>query len=251
MRSNSKHTVSELEYFIKLYLQKGVSISELQETYGLKLVENKFRRKILRYKEHGISGIQSSKTNNHYSQEFKQAIVEEYFTSDQTIAGIARKYNIPSDATVGNWIIKYTKGEENRNYSPLPEVYKMKSRKTTTEEKIMIVKDCLANELSYKETAQKHHVSYNNVYSWVKKYKEYGPDGLSDNRGRRKPGSLQTNEEKLKAEIAALKAKNEYLETENAAIKKRREVERELMLRKQGMKSNIKPLKNYNKKDSK
>lgn len=89
MRSNSKHTVSELEYFIKLYLQEGVSISELQETYGLKLVESKFRRKILRYKEHGISGIQSSKTNNHYSQEFKQAIVEEYFTSDQTIAGIA------------------------------------------------------------------------------------------------------------------------------------------------------------------
>ncbi|MBR2129754.1 MAG: transposase, partial [Aerococcus sp.] len=101
MRSNSKHRVSELEYLIKLYLQEGVSISELQETYGLKLVENKFRRKILRYKEHGISGIQSSKTNNHYSQEFKQAIVEEYFTSDQTIAGIARKYNIPSDATVG------------------------------------------------------------------------------------------------------------------------------------------------------
>jgi len=61
----------------------------------------------------------------------------------------------------------------------------------------------------------------------------------------------QTTEEKLKAEIAALKAKNEYLETENAAIKKRREVERELMLRKQGMKSNIKPLKNYTKKDSK
>ena len=163
MRSNSKHTVSELEYFIKLYLQEGVSISELQETYGLTLVESKFRRKILRYKEHGISGIQSSKTNNHYSQEFKQAIVEEYFTSDQTIAGIARKYNIPSDATVGNWIIKYTKGEENRNYSPLPEVYKMKSRKTTTEEKIMIVKDCLANELSYKETAQKKSINSNEI----------------------------------------------------------------------------------------
>ncbi|KAF3302730.1 transposase [Carnobacterium sp. PL12RED10] len=192
----------------------------MQETYGLKLVESKFRRKILRYKKHGISGIQSSKTNNHYSQEFKQATVEEYFISDQTIVGIARKYNIPSDATVGNWIIKYTKGEENRNYSPLPEVFKMKSRKTTTEEKIMIVKDCLANELSYKETAQKHHVSYNNVYSWVKKYKEYGPDGLSDNRGRRKPDSLQTNEEKLKAEIAALKARKRVLRNRKCSNKK-------------------------------
>ena len=57
----------------------------------------------------------------------------------------------------------------------------------THEEKIEIVKACLANNLSYKDTAEKYQVSYNNVYSWVHKYKVHGPDGLVDGRGRGKP----------------------------------------------------------------
>lgn len=85
----------------------------------------------------------------------------------------------------------------------------------------------------------------------MQKYKTHGPDGLIDGRGRRKPDSLQTEEVKLHTEITALKAKNDYLETENAALKKLRQVERELMLSKQGSKRNIKPLKNLKKKDSK
>ena len=43
---------------------------------------------------------------------------------------LSRKYNIPSDKTVQNWIIKYTKGEGLKTYSPKPEVYTMKSRKS-------------------------------------------------------------------------------------------------------------------------
>src|SRR5690625_1277777 len=108
----------------------------------------------------------------------------------------------------------------------------MKGRKSTHEEKVEIVKDYLSEGLSYTEAAKKHHVSYNNIYSWVQKYKKHGPDGLVDGRGRRKPNTIQTDEEKLKTEIAALKTCNEYLETENAALKKLKEVERELMLRK-------------------
>ena len=84
-----------------------------------------------------------------------------------------------------------------------------------------------------------------------KKYKEHGPDGLIDGRGRGKPDSIQTEEERIQAENAALKARNEYLKTENAALKKLEEVERELMAHKQGMKQNFKRSRNYKKKDSK
>lgn len=80
-----------------------------------------------------------------------------------------------------------------------------------------IVKDFLETGMSYKETASKHQVSYNNVYSWVKKYQQFGPDGLTDSRGRRKPDTIQTEEEKLRTENAAFRARNEYLETENIA----------------------------------
>lgn len=240
MRLNRKHTAKELKQYIDLYLNEGISYRILCEEYGLLLSKSKFNNKVLRYQDHGLAGIQSSTTNNHYSKEFKRAVVMQHLEEGATIGELARKYNIPSDSTVRNWVIKYTKGKDFRVYSEKSEVYTMTGKKTKHEEKIDIVKDYLNNNLSYKEAAEKHNISYNNIYSWVQKYKEHGPDGLVDGRGKRKPETIQTDEEKLKTEIAALKARNEYLETQNAALKKLKEVERELMLRKRDTKQNIK-----------
>lgn len=251
MRSNNKHTIEEIEKYIQMYLGEGISFRELSEDFGLLLSDTTFGQKVLRYQEHGLSGIQSKSKNNHYSVEFKKIIIQEHLEKNTPLKQLARIYNIPSHATVKNWIMKYTKREKIRGYSPFSEVYTMKGRKTTQEERIEIVKDFLSNGLSYKKTAEKYLVSYNNVYSWVQKYKDHGPDGLVDGRGRRKPTSIQTEEEKTRAEIAALKARNEYLETENAALKKLEEVERELMLGKRSLKRNTKRLINYKKKDSK
>lgn len=207
--------------------------------------------KVLTYQEHGIAGIQTRRRNHHYSKQFKLSLVKEHLEKSTPMAELARQYNIPSHRTIRAWIIKYTKGEEIKTYSPKPEVYTMKDRKVTHNEKVKIVKDCLANELSYKETAEKYRIPYNNVYSWVQKYQEHGPDGLIDGRGRGKPDSIQTDEEKLHTEIEALKARNEYLEAENAVLKKLDEVERELMSNKHDMKQNTKPFKNFKNKDTK
>lgn len=251
MRSNRKHTAKELEKYILMFLEDGVSIKEIRDNYGLRLVASTFYQKVLRYQEHGIDGIQPSVNNNRYSSDFKKQVVLEHLEDGIPVIVLARKYSIPSHETVRNWIIKYTKGEGIKNYSPIPEVYTMKSRKTTQEEKVEIVKDCLANGLSYKDTAHKFQLSYSNVYSWVQRYKKHGPQGLIDGRGRGKSEVIQTDEEKLRTEIAALKARNEYLETENTALKKLEETERELMSRKHGMKQSFKQLKNSTKKDSK
>lgn len=56
----------------------------------------------------------------------------------------------------------------------------MKGQKKTHQEKMTIVNDFLETGMSYKETAAKHQASYNNIYSWVKKYQQFGPDGLTD-----------------------------------------------------------------------
>lgn len=251
MRSNSKHTWEELERFIRLYLEDGKSFRELSEEYGLLLSDSVFIHKVLKYQKHGRLGIQPKSNNNHYSKTFKEAIVQEYYDGSISIRELARKYNIPAYSTVRQWIIKYTNGEENRSYTPKPEVYTMKGQKKTQDEKIQIVKDYLTHGLSYKDTAEKYQVSYNNIYVWVQKYKQHGPDGLVDGRGRGKPNTIQTDEEKLRAEITAIKARNEYLEVENAALKKLKEVERELMLRKHGLKQNAKRSKNSKEKDTK
>lgn len=251
MRSNRKHSDNELEEYICLYLEDGISYKTLTEEYGLLLSRRTFFTYVTKYKAHGYSSIQTKTSNNHYSHEFKLAVVQEYLDNQVPLEKLALKYNIPSHQTVKNWIIKYTKEEEIKDTVPKPEVYTMKGQKKTQEEKIEIVKDYLAGGMSYRETAEKHRVSYNNVYSWVQKYRKHGPAGLIDGRGRRKPESIQTEEEKLKTENVALKARNEYLETENAALKKLKEVERELMLQEQYTKQNSRRLRNLRKKDTK
>ena len=47
-----------------------------------------------------------------------------------------------------------------------------KGRKTTFEERILIVIYCIEHQNNYTETAQKYQVSYQQVYSWITKYKK-------------------------------------------------------------------------------
>ncbi|AXY25035.1 hypothetical protein CL176_02770 [Suicoccus acidiformans] len=74
----------------------------------------------------------------------------------------------------------------------------MKSQKKTQAEKIEIVKNYLATEMSYRETAEKYQVSYNNVYSWVKKYRKHRPDGLFDGRAGKNLTAFKQKKRSLK-----------------------------------------------------
>lgn len=126
------------------------------------------------------------------------------------------------------WVKKYNSGIEINDYIPKGDVYKMKSKKTTIEERIEIVEYVLDNDNDYKGAAEKYAVPYTNVYNWVKKYLEHGEDGLKDKRGR--PSSKQEKEnlsevEKLQIEIESLKARNIRLERTIVALKKKEEIE--------------------------
>ncbi|WP_238528281.1 helix-turn-helix domain-containing protein [Acetonema longum] len=102
-----------------------------------------------------------------------------------------------------------------------------KSRETTQEERLEIVRECIATENNYGATALKYQVSYQQVYTWTKKYREMGNTGLQDRRGHR-AGTLpsRTPEEELRDRVAQLERKNLDLEMENALLKKVKELER-------------------------
>ncbi len=51
-------------------------------------------------------------------------------------------------------------------------------RRTTLEERKEIVDYCINHNRDYKNTAAKYDVSYNQVYSWVKRYDTNGEEGL-------------------------------------------------------------------------
>lgn len=100
-------------------------------------------------------------------------------------------------------------------------------RKTTWKERIEIAQFTIANELNYHKAEAEYNVSYQQVYQWVRKYKNGGPEALKDRRGRSlESKETLTEEEELQLEVKRLKQRNEYLEAENGLIKKLKLIER-------------------------
>ncbi len=107
------------------------------------------------------------------------------------------------------------------------------ARPTTVGERIQIAKYCIANGGNYGETARKFNVSYQQVYQWVKKFKEKGDAGLEDRRGKRLKDQVpRTREEELEIEVAKLKHELYMTQMERDLLKKLDEIERREAYRK-------------------
>lgn len=187
-----------------------------------------FREWVYKYKNNGKYSFRESNTNNSYSSEFKKKVIKEYLDGKSSFLDIAAKYNI-SFSMAKKWVKKYNKGEEIKDYDPKSEVYSMKSRKTTLEERIKIVKYALDNNNDYKGAADKFLVPYANVYNWVKIYNEQGEEGLKFHRGRSKNSITELTElEKKDLEIAKLKLELEKHKRAEEILKKNLEIRKQL-----------------------
>ena len=121
------------------------------------------------------------------------------------------------------------------DYKPMSEVYTMKSRKVSYEERIEIVNYCIANNYDYKGTADKYNVPYSQVYTWVKKVKENGYESLKLQKKGPKSKYLvepKTNEELLQLEIERLRREKERLELEVEVLKKKHRLQKRADIRK-------------------
>ena len=175
------------------------------------------------YESEGMDSFVRTK-NNHYSIEFKAEVVEYYLSGRESHRDICKRFGIRSTYTLRTWIALYNSHE--LKASPGGGMIMTKGRTTTFEERIEIVSECLKAGRNYEKTAEQYQVSYQQVYKWVRKYKENGIDGLIDRRGRTKPVSEMSELEKIKAENKILKAQLERKELENIFLKKVEEIER-------------------------
>ena len=104
---------------------------------------------------------------------------------------------------------------------------------TTKEERIKIAKDCLESGKNYGAMALKYNVSYQQVYTWVKRFKELGEAGLDDRRGKRTASQEPRSElEEMKIKLAQLEHENYMLRMERDLLKKLDELERRDAFRK-------------------
>ncbi len=210
---------------IESYIQGERSFAEIRNKYGVP--KSTFHHWIRRYQTFGADGLLRRKHNDTYSVEVKKQAVEEYLEGKGSYQDICKKYKIHSDAQLRNWIRVYNGHRELRSGRGRgSDIYMTKGRNTTYEERLEIVSYCIEHGNDYTAAIEKYGVSYQQIYSWVRKYNEKGAEGLADKRGKRKPESEMTELEKLRAENKLLAAQNKRLETENAVLKKLEEIER-------------------------
>ena len=181
---------------------------------------------LVQYKENGITAFTRDGRNKTYSTELKLQAVEDYLSGKGSYKTISAKYGLRSTTQLRKWIKVYNSGRGFRR--KMSGGSRMKeARPTTVEERIQIAKDCIANGGNYGETALKFNVSYQQVYQWVKKFKEKGEAGLEDRRGKRlKDQTPRTREEELEIEIAKLKHELYMTKMERDVLKKLDEIVR-------------------------
>ena len=226
MGRKSRFTPKQKIEACEKYIKGHGSICSISDELGI--AYESFRRWLLKYKNNGTVCFEESNINKSYSSEFKIKVIKEYLDGKGSFVDIAAKYNI-TDSMVIIWVNKYNNGEEIKDYDPKREVYSMKSRKTTLEERIEIVKYALDNNNNYKGAADKFSVPYANVYKWVKIYNEQGEEGLKEHRGRPKKSITELTElEKKDLEIARLKLELEKHKRAEEILKKNLEIRKQL-----------------------
>lgn len=139
---------------------------------------------------------------NKYSKEIKIKVVKEYLDGKGSITDLIIKYKILSHTTLRKWILKYKNGIILTDYKPMSEVYTMKSRKVSYEERIEIVNYCITSNYDYKRTADKYNVPYSQVYTWTRKVKQNGYESLKPQK--KGPKSNKLIESKTPEEILEL-----------------------------------------------
>jgi transposase-like protein len=222
MPHKTKSSPEEKALLIKKYLAGEISVAAASEIAGVN--KTSFGNWIRLYKQEGSLGLINNGKNRSYSPEIKMQAVSAYLSGEGSLRDIAARFKMRSKDQLCDWIILYNSG---KNFKNMSGGSRMKSRKTTLEERIKITKECIESGDDYGEIAKKYDVGYQQVYTWVKKFKELGNVGLHDRRGRRKiDQEPRTPQEEAQIEIARLKHENYLLRIERDLLKKLEELER-------------------------
>ena len=117
-----------------------------------------------------------------YSYEFKKKVVLEYLAGKGGPVTLARKYGIPSETRIKEWV---------KAYQNLGDTGLMRSRQKKSysyEYKLGIVEMYLTSELSYMDIALAEKINNPCILAqWVSDFRAFGPEALRPKKkGRRK-----------------------------------------------------------------
>lgn len=208
---------------VQAYLEGISSVKSLAKQ--LNVAESRIKEWVRSYKILGTESLMPCSRNNVYSAELKILAVEEYLSGNGSPEDVRLKYGLKSRTQLKNWIKKYNGHMElkssNSGGTPMT-----KGRNTTFKERVEIVEYCIKHNNNYIGTVEEFKISYQQIYSWMRKYDKGGIDALQDKRGRSKPKDEMTDIEKLKMQNKLLQAEIRKKEMEIDFLKKIKEIER-------------------------
>ena len=231
MGQKQKLGAAEKLELIQDYLSGKISLSEAARQAGA--ADESVRQWVDNYEAEGVTAFMPHKQRV-YSPDLKQQAVQDYLSGKGSQSDISKKYGLRDRKQLRDWIKVYNAhGDFNSVKHSGGGSYMKQGRDTTQEERIQIVKDCLASGKNYGEMALKYKVSYQQVRTWTLRFEEMGEAGLEDRRGKRKKDQVPRTElEKAQIEIEQLKHKLYLAEMERDLLKKLDEIERSDAFRK-------------------
>ena len=232
MPQKQKLRPEEKEKIVRRYLAGEVSISGAAAEAG---VDGKtIQRWVVQYEAEGVAAFLPNRRNRIYSPELKLQAVQDYLSEKGSLIEISKKYGLRDKKQLRNWLKVYNAHGDFKSVKfSGGGSYMKQGRDTTQEERIQIVKDCLANGKNYGEMALKYKVSYQQVRTWTLRFEEMGEAGLEDRRGKRKKNQAPRTElEKAQIEIEQHKHKLYLAEMARDLLKKLDEIERRDAFRK-------------------
>jgi transposase len=221
--AKSAYSAEEKYEVVVAYENRQTSVQNFCQEHQIS--KNTIRKWIYLFQRYGIDGLHDANEWKRYSQEVKGTAVLDYLSRNYSLEEIVRKYEISDISVLRGWIQYYNDNGEIRETRGMKDSM-MKGRSTTRQERLEIVLYCLLNKKNYQHTSEHFHVSYQQVYQWVKKYEKAGEEGLKDRRGKHKTETELTPEEKIQHQMKQLEHENERLRAENAFLKKLEELER-------------------------
>ena len=220
MSERKKQKPEEKVKIVKRYLAGEVSMSEAVTEAGVNW--KTLQKWVMQYEAEGAAAFLPGRREHIYSPELKLQ------------AEFSKKYGLRDRRQLQNWLkVYHAHGDFNSRKNSGGGSYMKQGRDTTQEERIQIVKDCLASGKKYGEMALKYKVSYQQVRTWTLRFEEMGEAGLEDRRGKRKKDQKPRTElEKAQIEIEQLKHKLYLAEMERDLLKKLDEIVRRDAFRK-------------------
>ena len=153
MPQKQKLSAEEKAKVIEDYINNRISLSEAARRGGV--ARDTISQWARNYEADGMTAFMTCR-NRVYSPELKRQAVEDYLSGKGSQAELSKKYGLRDRRQLRNWLkVYHAHGDFNSRKNSGGGSYMKQGRDTTQEERIQIVKDCLASGKDYGEMALK------------------------------------------------------------------------------------------------